>query len=269
MLERFESWQSFVVKCEKLKDGSYNFNEGNNSEWYGRISYNKALDLARKGDESTVKDADKILDKLAAVYMGAEITQWMPSIQGAYPMVPEYLAGEPQCMRRIAPTGDVSPINIYVSTTCSAAMSAKQMLKRGVTILALVLKLQQIRPVELFLFAETHGTTDGSFFQVIPVDSKPLSIAHAAFGLTHVGFTRRLTYTMANARDHFNGSWPSGYKYGDWNPKSPYNQKVAQAIGLSDQDLFIHSAHVQDKLITDPIAWVNEQVTRYNTQEGG
>ena len=268
MIERFESWQHFVNECEKLSKGGYRHTVKGEDKWHGSLSYAGALKLARTGDESTVASAEKLLDSLAQVDMGAEVTQWLPAQAGAYPCVPEYLSGSPTCMRRIAPTGDISPINIYVSTTCSAEMSAKQMQSRGVTILALLLKLQQIRPVELFLFAEMHGNTDGSYFEVIPVDSKPLSIAHAAFGLTHVGFARRLTYTMGEARAGFNGAWPKGYKYGDWNPKSEYNQRVAAAIGLTEQDLFIHSAHVQDKLILDPVAWVNEQVTRYNRQEG-
>ena len=46
---------------------------------------------------------------------------------------------------------DASPVAVWVDLTCSGGFSAKDMEKRGTAILALVMKLKAIRPVDLYL----------------------------------------------------------------------------------------------------------------------
>jgi hypothetical protein len=263
MLKRYESYAAFVAEAKSNKTARKNYSR-ESSSWYGGIDYATAVALAESGDESFVSRAQDLMDQLDAVSEGAPVRTWTPSPFGAYPVVPEYLAGHPECMRNLSASGEQSPVALYVATTCSAALSAEQMLARGTAILALVLKLQQIRPVELYLLAETHGRTDGDYLQIIPVDSKPISLAHACFGICHVGFARHLTYALAYAHDGFNGQWPNSRGDGE-TPKSAYVAKLREIMGMGPDDLYIKSIHALDPMPSNPVAWVNEQLARYAT----
>jgi hypothetical protein len=136
------------------------------------------------------------------------------------------------------------------------------MQKRGAAILALLLKLQQVRPIQLYLLTELHGKRDGWHYQLIRIESQPLAVGVAAFALCNVGFARHLTYDYARKVDSFNGSWPT-----DYHNKQSYRVNRAARLNLTDNDLMIEEAHVNDKLITQPINWLKEQLTRFASLE--
>ena len=117
--------------------------------WDNGIYHDLAVVLAKRGDDSFVSHAEALLEKIEGeVDSHAE---WVPSIYGAYPVVPEFLAGSPSSMWRGTRPSDASPVAVWVDLTCSGGFSAKDMEKRGTAILALVMKLQAIRPVDLYL----------------------------------------------------------------------------------------------------------------------
>ncbi len=268
MVKRYDSWSDFVAVASSidLRKAEKHSGDHNGFYWYGHKTYSEALAMAHNGDESLVAEATALLDKLESVEDGVPTRQWTASPYGAYPVVPEYLSGYPDCMRVIAPTGDVAPVSIYVSTSFSGGISITDMLKHGTTVLALILKLQQVRPVELFLVAETHGSVDGDYFQVIPVDSKPLSLAHACYALTSAAFIRRLTYCVAEVNGGFNGrSWPQSHVAVGQSGHEKYLEFMRNQIGISTDDMQISTLHMSDPILKDPIAWVNQQIARYST----
>lgn len=249
-------WNGIQEYAEDAKTAS-SYSGGYSDDTWAGGSFQYALDGATKGDNSLVDDAEKLLDKLDA---DIEITgkHWEPCMAGAYPIVAEFLAGSPNPMRRMVEVdSDNTPLAIYVSTTCSASISESTMLKRGVAILALLLKMQQLRPIELYLIAELHGTTDGACVQVIQVESKPLDISVACFTLARVAFARQLTYNMGRKLDGFDGSWPRGYRDSNW------ESRVREAVGMNPNDLYIPAAKEWDAMVTDPVAWVNAQVEHF------
>lgn len=251
MLARYESVAEFARVAETKP---FSFSMG--FDWYGSITHKEAVKFAISGDDSYVSEADKLIDKLDSS-IEINTSRWEASMYGAYPIVPEFLAGSPTPMRtRVMVAEESAPISIYVSTTCSAGLDSKTMLKRGTAILALLLKMQAIRPIELYLLSETHGRIDGEYIQVIKIESKPLNVGVAAFALCHVGFARRLCYGVAESMDHFNGTWPKDY-HRDWQPH------IREVVGMNDIDLYIPAATSWDTMIKDPIAWVNAQVKRF------
>lgn len=266
MLKQYESWGEYLHAASDPKCKSVRHATASTYDWYGDMSYTQALELANNGDDSYVARAEKVLETLQDLNGGVDIIQWQPSIAGAYPCVAEYLSGSPTPMRRQAPTGEVSPIRILVGSSCSGGISSKQMEKRGTYILALLLRLQAIRPVELALVSEMDGTADGNYIQVIPIDSKPLSLAHAAYALCNVGFTRRVQYSTGIAFGGSDGSsWPRKHKNAsDVVGHADYLTWLKEHIGMQPDDVFVDSAHLQDPLITEPIKWINEQIQRYN-----
>lgn len=258
---RFASLGDFARRASEVPSNSPfrpgGYFDGNGLSWFGGLSFQQAIDLTLKGDDSLVPKAMAILDQLEAC-LETTARQWSASPIGAYPIVPEFLVGLPDCMRRrVEVTSDIAPISLYVSTACSASLSCDALLKRGVAILALVLKLQAIRPVNLFLMAEDGGRK-GDLIQIIEVNSKPLDLATVCFALTNAGFARRLTFGLANEVIGFMGEWPSNYQGGD----ESWESFLRPFIGLETQDLYIRGARDWDAMITDPITWVNTQVAQ-------
>ena len=257
MIARFDSLGDFARRCEGVARVHRHDSAG--SSWYGGISYQTALDLATSGDDTLVSQAQLLFDALEA-QLDTPQGEWTASPIGAYPIVPEALAGLPDCMRRrVEVSNDHAPVTVYVSTTCSASVDAEAMLKRGVAILALVMKLQAIRPVKLVLLAELHGSSDGQCIQAIEVNSQPLDLATACYALTAVGFARHLTYSLARELDGFNGSWPNSYHGGG----SRWERHIREYLDMQEQDLYIGAARSWDEALSNPVAWVNAHIQRF------
>lgn len=258
MVKRFDSVAEFAGVAKATPNDA-----NSRDEWYGCISHIQAYEKAMWGDDSYVAEAEKLMDKLDA-NVGIPTASWEPSVYGAYPIVPEYLAGSITPMRhRVESESDSSPIAIYVSTTCSAMIDSETMLKRGTAILALVLKMQAIRPIEIYLLAETHGVQDGETLLAIKINTKPLDIAVAAFTLCHVGFARHLTYGYAKAINGFDGRWPNKYSGGG----KEWEKHVREVLGMGDNDLYVPAATAWDELVARPVEWVNAQVAKFVGRE--
>lgn len=123
----------------------------NSGKWMSAgLSFEECEQRARFGDNSIVARAESLLEKLDK----PEIIDYSyaSSVQGAYPVVPEYLAGFPECMRekRISET-ETGPIRVFASQFVSASVSPEDAMKRGVAITALIMRLQMTHSVELFL----------------------------------------------------------------------------------------------------------------------
>lgn len=251
MVARYDSVAEFARVAERNQS-----HEHSSDSWYGNVTGTTAVKYAISGDDSYVAEAEKLMDKLeSSIEINAH--RWEASMYGAYPIVPEFLAGSPTPMRcRVAVVEESTPISIYVSTSSSAGVDSNTMLKRGTAVLALLLKMQAIRPVELYLLSELHGT-DGETILVIKVESKPLNVGVAAFTMCNVGFARHLCYDHSKVIGGFNGSWPKLYRNSNW------EEHLREVVGMNEIDLYIPAATTWDKMVTDPINWVNAQVKRF------
>lgn len=229
--------------------------------WTDGETFESALRKMEYGDDTYASMADALLDKISDLTEGVPQREWTPGPYGAFPVVPEYLTGMPTCMRAMSPSGELSPVKIVVSTTCSGGISAETMTKRGVAVLALVMKLQQIRPVELYILAEGNGSKARNLFQLVKLDTKPLSIAHTCFALANVGFARALTYPHMIHYFDWDGRWPDDYR------TAGYETIVRTECGMTPTDLWINSAYATDQLLRDPVKWVNNQLHKYTNME--
>jgi hypothetical protein len=230
--------------------------------WTDFETFDSALRKMTHGDDAYAAMADELLDKLADLSEGAPVREWAPGAIGAYCVVPEAIMGLPQCMRQLAPAGELSPVKIVISSTCSAGVDKRVMTERGVAILALLQKLQAIRAVELYILVEGNEGGAGNLFQMIRVDTKPLSVAHACFALANVGFARGLTYAHMHHYHGWNGSWPAEYG------RAGYNALVREAVDMTPEDLWIPSSYMTDSLLSrDPVAWVNRHLARFSGGE--
>jgi len=264
MFYSFDSIQDFARACEKLTPRDA-YSEGS---WYGFESYNDTLKGCFKGDSNLVVKSDEFLEQVEAESIETLQPYWAKSVQGAFCNVPDYLSGSPTPMRlRKKASSELSPVSIYVSTTCSGGIDSEVMTKRGLVALALLRKLETIRPVSLYLLAETHGNKDGICAIAVRMQSSPIDLSVACYALAHVSFARHLTYTFAQRHEGFNGGWPNQYKYGETNGGSKYYNFIRQHVGMNEQDIYVPPAALHDQMLKNPVEWINTKLREIGASE--
>lgn len=255
MLVEFDSVEDFAKAC---KDKVKHPDRDSASEWTGWVTFAQAIEKSLVGDKSFVDGANKLIDQLDVDIPATKAFKRVHSPYGGSVNMGDWLANSPTPMRRrVRTSSDIGLVNIYVSTTSSAGVDADTMKQRGYAILALLLKLQTVRPIQLYLLTELHGARDGWHYQKIRVESQPLNISVAAFALCNVGWARHLTYDYAQEIDGFNGTWPNDYY------DSSYSEIRRERLGIADNDLLIKEAHVNDELVKRPLEWITKQLEKY------
>jgi hypothetical protein len=244
-----------------------------NASWFGNITHSQALTMATKGDDSQVAAAEALMEKFSAEIETSQYSD-EPSVAGCYACVPEALMGEPECMRVPELVGSESaPLSIYVDITSSATISADQIRKRGVAVLAAVMALSATRPISLHVITVMGGgkaNSDGDEFNIVDVTipTAPLDLATAAFALCHVGFARRLFYAVAMKEFKFDGSWPSfkGVPYADSRCEA-YGAKVRKYLEIDGDVLLIPPANAAEpEIYTVPETWVRKQLEKFGSR---
>ena len=158
-----------------------------------------------------------------------------------------------------------APITILVNTTSSSGIDAKTLQRRGTTILALVMALIRIRPVSLQAVAILHGADNGETVLSATINTAPLDLATACYVLTSAGFSRRFTYNFMRAINASTGGWPRNFNY--FQPQKYYDY-LSQILGTGQkQTLVIGAAQLGDELLSNPIKWINDQISRFTQRE--
>jgi hypothetical protein len=111
-----------------------------------------------------------------------------------------------------------------------------------------------------------HGS-DASGETVITseINTHPLDLATACYVLTSAGFARRLTYGLAKKLNGFNGRWPRDFSFS--NPEPYYNQLKPKLVADPSRCLIIGAARLGDRLLSEPVKWLNEQIHRFTQAE--
>jgi hypothetical protein len=250
----------FIARnCKRVSLG------GDRLDWYNYETAEDSLRMTKEGNAKLVPFAERYLDKLDhAIETSRKV--WEATPVGAYYSVPDVIAGRPRSMRRqIEEADDRQPITILVNTSSSAGIDAKTLEKRGVAILALVMALSRIRPVNLQLLGILHGVDEGETIMTAQINTAPLDLATACYTLTSSGFARRLTYTLAKVRNGFNGMWPRKFIY---HRPEAYYEYVVQRLGLDPtKTLVIGAAQLGDELLDRPLVWIKKQIARFTTSQ--
>lgn len=262
-----QDYITHVQGRDKRGYGHYNSDDMDVS-WYGGETTAQTLALSLSGDTKLVAEAEALLTKLDLV-IETPRKQWERAPAGVFAVVPEVLAGLPTPMRRQVTTyEDVAPISVYVSTSSSAGIGASVLRKRGTVILALVMALSRVRPVSLHALAFMDGYKDhsGETILTAQINTSPLDLATACYTLTSAGFARRMTYDLATALNDFRGGWPKAYGYG--NRANTYYDYLKGIMGTDPtKTLIVGAAELHDKLLTKPLEWIQDQITRFTEKQ--
>jgi hypothetical protein len=260
IVERFDSIEAM---CKRYREAKPNYKFHSSSQ-----SPDRALEMALSGDESLVPEAEKILLSLSNSLESVG-PFWEPDVFGSVVSIPAYLANVPNPFRRNKHiVSDVSPVRIFVGMVCSGGISEAIMRKRGITIMALAMQLQKIRPVEVIIYNETEaggrrGGIARDYLNTIRLESRPMSLAHTINAFANIPFTRQLSYGLAWMHG-FTGGWPNGYDGAK--PSPEYRVWRNGILGITEHDILIESTYYGDPITEDPITWINEHLSLYASQ---
>jgi len=219
--------------------------------WTGQ-PYEACLEGATKGNISLVPQAEALLDSIEAD-LELDSPQWENAISGAYPDVPAFLSGDPECMRaRMIRANEKAPVRVFVCTTSSCGVSAETLLKRGIAALALVMLLiRQGRPVELWTFTKLDGDKDhkGNSAFLVRMPTTPVDIARIAHCLSACSFDRTIAMEFGRKMTGFTGSWA----------KQTDPRKLVNA---SPSDIVLGESRYGDEIVERPLDWIRQQLAK-------
>lgn len=256
-IARYETMSAFADTCEAANLPLQG--RGNGLDWTSGETIADSIHLTRAGSDKYAEAARAMVERISAITHQEERKVFAPSVMGAYPCVPDYLAGFPENMRAMQPTTDErAPIRVYVCIVSSGGIDARPLARRGAAISALVERLSETRAVELWAL-HTSDANQGSHRDdsliAVRLPTAPMSLAHVAYALSSQGYTRGLNYCMS-AKLHGSAlMWPQAYGFEYGGDYAKYFASLRTRLGLSDSDLIVPPIKLSDPIAKDPIGW--------------
>lgn len=252
----FDSPSAFLAECRRLNiRPSY-------SSWTGG---DKAEEVHRKldqGDTKYVAEAEAaIAEIMSGLHLEALRNEWEDAVAGCIPNVPAFCAGVPLTMRRkhIVVT-EISPIKIFVSLTSSGGVNTATLTRRGVCLLALVIALTRVRPVELWTFNAIDmdsgfGRSSSGGWQpivdLVKLPTQPIDVGLISYILVNMSFTRGLGYSYNN---HFKHDYTH-------HAPLPNLDKCRKLVGAEPQDVVFPPIHLYEEY-SNPTKWVKDRLKK-------
>jgi len=228
------------------------------NQWRGPMSWDQTLAaMAGRGCPEIGAKVGDMVRSLSAAMPAPPSPAWIRKPAGVLPSVPAYLAGAPAAMldRRKVQAG---PVKVVASLSASAMWDPEHMEKRGATIAALVARLAQRRPVELWASAEL-GNPDLLYMVRIP--TAPLDVDAVGYALAGVGVLRRLLFGvhyLTSGSDSIPWPRPEGIPAG----APAWAGKLREGLGLGPGDVYIppgFGSPEDHPALADPVRWVIER----------
>ena len=241
--------------------------ENINDNWAG-LHWEKALDKLQNGDDKLTKEASKIIDQMNddnILSLGRSIIT--SEIVGFMPNVPAVLAGIPNNMFAKSPieTEDkLAPLSIYIDTSVSAAISNDEILKRGVSVLAFVMAMHTVRPIDLYVTSTwSFGKNSGTGCNVVKITTAPLDLARATWILTAKEYVRRFSFAVSkyicDAYDFTDAMPPGWHDYSYCGPH--WEACLRKLLNINPHDVVIGGGSIfNDSMRSDPVSWVREMI---------
>lgn len=231
--------------------------------WIGGVTAQQAKDMARNGDASAIAASQEIMDKIEAEVPSTG-RQWDADVVGSRLVAGKLLAGDPRCMRRRRRVADESqPLTVVFDATSSGGISADDVRKRGIAVLALVQLLAARRPVTLWVGGGLNKGDRNGGWAFFKIDTAPLDLLRAAHLVTHASVTRGLLYSYLQEADGCGGGWP----YNTVNASTREFHSIAAQAFPGSEVLALPAIHVADESVRDPIGWVRRELARYTGGE--
>ena len=229
--------------------------------WTGQ-STTDCFKFAKSGDARLVPEAERQIAKLQTTLPDLA-PSWGADIAGDLVVVPEFIVGIPEHMRRKIPNETTSaPLKVVFDTTSSGGIDHKKLTLRATTILALLMRLVVERPVEFWLAGIYDCPEDIGMMVRLP--TAPLNLGLAAHLLTSVAFTRDFMYGTAHALG-WGGGWNKSYN-GAMSSEKKLTAAMRKFFDCQDSDLMIPPAvcgyGASEDIWRTPIEWINKRLKK-------
>lgn len=234
--------------------------------WSGGMPLEEQRRLLRSGCTAGLVKAEALLGRMETECSIESLApEWTRSVVGSSPSVPSYLCGAPNAMHRMEHSGEQGPIRVWACIGGSSGFSADVFREQGVRILATVLSLSRVRPVELWAYCSTTFNSGEEITLGARVGTHPVDLSLATMALAEPWFARSITYGcmyQVGGRLRFvNDNLGS--------PKRPLKQ-VLKSLGVAeDSDVVIERIDTRShnteaarlKLIQDSLAEAKCELT--------
>jgi len=232
-------------------------------------TFKDALDLLANGYMIHYDRAKSIIDKLEVSDMLTNNVQVLEtSIAGFVPNVAAYLSGSPEtmfCLEDIEQPNIAAPIRIFIEVNASAGITTEKMVNRGVAIVAFVMAMNCIRPVELYAVScNMDDICFCTYATVVKIPSGPIDMARALYMLAEPSYYRSLGQSAIQfMSDSVMYSGQHGFNVG--RSEKIYSEYARQMLRCEPNDMYIKGASLKDsKVYLDPIGWVNDMVKQHS-----
>lgn len=236
---------------------------GWNKQFTG-LSAEQAAERGITGNNALVPEAEKLLSEIQTENLTVPSSHWEPSVAGAFPVVPAFLANDPESMMRLAPASSSrAPIRIFVDLTSSADVSHEQLKRRGIALLAFAMIVSQERPCEFRVATVLDAGQRGRNMSavVFNIETMPLELATACHALTSQGITRGYGFDWLEEQAKAYGGWAWGSK-----PDAKYERLSRVAFGIGENDLYIAPMYSDDPF-KSPVDWIRKKLARFQERE--
>ena len=227
-------------------------NKHDDATWAGE-SFDQSWKRCETGNTEMVATAQLLTTQLKAQLPDSEMS-WETDVAGAYPCVPAFLTGEPDHMYRKNQVESLrAPVRIFYDPASSGGIPREHLTNRGTAVLALLLKLMETRPVELWLCFDGNE----SQFVCIKVATTPVDLASAAWMLTSPGLDRNLRMTFMSEYG-YHGGWAREIRvHGNTEDMTDVRKRLRAA----QTDIVIPpSFALNEPIYRNPVDWINQKI---------
>jgi len=230
-------------------------NDDQSSGWSRDKTLQGLRDL-EDGNDKNAKLADKFLESFEQAVEVPSLT-WEHDVAGAFPDVPTFLAGQPDCMWNLLPDmSDKAPLRIWVGVTSSGGISEAQLVKRGAVLAAFAIMMSKKRQVLITPYVNLGSyRRDGSIISW-DITTSPINLSTIMASLSEPDVVRHVGIDACRLDN-------PGVT-GAWHPDAYNEKKMREHLGANPQDLFLPSIFLYDPMLEEPETWLKEKIELYN-----
>lgn len=229
-------------------------------ECFNRSAKRNGMPLLTDGDASLVAEARALINSLTAKLPTVR-SLWQLDMAGGYANVPAACSGSPAAMMRYTrKPNDNTPVRIWVNVLPSGGCNTAQLLKRGAVLSALALLLSKRRSiVKITAYADQPADDKKGVVLSWDLPTAPISLAHWCASLGKPELVRDTSmYAAGCLNPSVNGGWLRGHC-----PGYRYDERQVRAdLGAKRDDVVIPALFAADKLINEPLAWIERELDR-------
>lgn len=236
--------------------------------WGGKALPEACAEALAGVPDAQTEQARKLLARINANIEDRPRVERQRHVTGQRINMGAYVTGHPKCMvRRRVVASDVAPIKIVMEITVAGGVGDDALQARGAALAALAYALSKTRPVEVHVcwaLGGTYGLTathpHTTCMGIVKIPTSPLSLSQALAVMGTNSFARNMSFSEVKSHGYMYGSWGlSKYMTGYDTGCKTRTDAFREVLGLKPHDIFLPggSFHTQDKMLSDPVAWVN------------